>query len=137
MRINVYAEELTMEVEVVTKAPDNHPDTAFAGIRMYLKSPDELHADPDDDDRSAITIWVPWTKRGGHRPEAVTAMLRMMADKLDDHFVAPATIAEDADSASQEMTMTDLMNAIDTVGAKFWGVRAYEAAKLDPKLRPR
>lgn len=86
MRINVYAEELTTDIEVVVKAPDNHPDVEFRGIRMYLDSPDTLHKDPDDDDRSAITIWVPWTRAGGHRPDVVTRLLRRMADRLDAAF---------------------------------------------------
>lgn len=92
MRINVYAEELTDDVEVVVKAPDNHPNEQFRGIRMYLRSPDELHDDPDDDDRSAITIWVPWTRAGGHRPHIVTDLLRSMAAKLDQAYgIYPAS----------------------------------------------
>lgn len=49
MRINVYTEELTNEVEVIEK-------DGFHGLRFYLKSPDTLHRG-DDDDRSAITFW--------------------------------------------------------------------------------
>lgn len=30
---------------------------------MYLASPDILHNTPDDDDRSAITFWVPNAER--------------------------------------------------------------------------
>jgi hypothetical protein len=87
MRINVYAEELTMDVEVIHKSPANVPEVTFTGVRMYLKSPDELHSDPDDDDRSAITFWVPWTKATGHRPEEVIELLRKLADELEDDFV--------------------------------------------------
>lgn len=86
MRINVYAEELTQDVEIVRKAPENHPDVEFRGVRMYLASPNELHDGPDDDDRSAITIWVPWTRAGGHKPDVVTSLLRYMADALDEEF---------------------------------------------------
>lgn len=86
MRINVYAEELTYDVDIVRKSPDNHPDVTFRGVRMYLDSPSSLHDDDDDDDRSAITIWVPWTRAGGHRPRAVTMLLRRMADRLDAEF---------------------------------------------------
>lgn len=86
MRINIYAEELTDRVEVVTKAPPNHPDTQFAGIRMYLASPDVLHADEDDDDSSAITVWVPWTRAGGHRPDVVVDLLRSMAEELEQFY---------------------------------------------------
>jgi hypothetical protein len=60
MRINVYGEELTDEVEHVTKKvyDDKFGDRTFHGVRLFLKSPDELHDDPEDDDRSAITLWV-------------------------------------------------------------------------------
>jgi hypothetical protein len=78
MRINVYAEELTDRVEVVTKRPANHPGETFYGIRLYLASPDELHVTPDDDDSSAITVWVPWTRSGGNdfaRVERIFAAL--------------------------------------------------------------
>lgn len=86
MRINVYAEELTNDIEIVRKSPANVPGETFCGVRMFLKSPDELHDDPNDDDRSAITLWVPWTKAGGHRPQEVMRLLRSMADALDDEF---------------------------------------------------
>jgi hypothetical protein len=88
MRINVYAEELTDRIEVARKAPPNHPNEEFRGIRLYLASPDVLHADPADDDSTAITIWVPWTKRGGHRPDVVCDLLRRMADELEGAFAA-------------------------------------------------
>lgn len=77
MRINVYAEELTAETELVTKTvtDDKFGTRTFYGVRMYLASPDVLHADPEDDDRSAITLWVPWTRAGGHDFDRVTDTL--------------------------------------------------------------
>lgn len=68
MRINVYAEELTDETELVRKSvtDDKFGERTFYGVRMYLHSPDALHSDPVDDDRSAITLWVPWTRNTGH-----------------------------------------------------------------------
>jgi hypothetical protein len=68
MRINVYAEELLRDTELVTKTvTDSKFGTrTFYGVRMYLASPDVLHSDPEDDDRSAITFWVPWTRAEGH-----------------------------------------------------------------------
>jgi hypothetical protein len=57
MRINVYSQELTKEVELVTKQADT--GIWYYGIRLYLASPDILHHTPDDDDRSAITFWIP------------------------------------------------------------------------------
>jgi len=80
MRINVYAEELTDEVELVTKkvVDDKFGERTFYGVRVYLASPNVLHDDPEDDDRSAITFWVPWTREGGHRPRFVGQVLREM-----------------------------------------------------------
>lgn len=54
MRINVYAEELTSDYEWVTKEANGH---TFFGLRIFLASPPELHNEPGDNDRSAITFW--------------------------------------------------------------------------------
>jgi hypothetical protein len=56
MRVNVYHEELTGEVEVVPVEP--RPGKRYIGLRFFLHSPPELHDKPDDDDRSAVTLWV-------------------------------------------------------------------------------
>lgn len=58
MRINVYSQEITKEVITVFKKADDTGIT-YCGVRMYLASPDILHHTADDDDRSAITFWVP------------------------------------------------------------------------------
>ena len=57
MRINVYSQELTKEVSLVSKVSDT--GITYYGVRMYLASPDILHHTADDDDRSAITFWIP------------------------------------------------------------------------------
>lgn len=84
MRINVYAEELTQEVTLETKTvtDEKFGTRTFYGVRMWLKSPDVLHSDPADDDRSAITIWVPWTRADGHDFRSVADMLQEMMSKL-------------------------------------------------------
>lgn len=58
MRINIYAEELTQEVEIVHKKIEDGRE--FLAVRLFLKSAKELHHSRNDDDRSAITFWVPW-----------------------------------------------------------------------------
>ncbi len=77
MRINVYAEELTTEVEVVTRVveDDAFGRRTFYGLRFYLASPPELHHEADDDDRSAITLWVKWTHLDGSDFEPVLQLL--------------------------------------------------------------
>jgi hypothetical protein len=57
MRINVYSQELTKEVELVSTTADT--GVTYYGVRMYLASPDILHHTEGDDDRSAITFWIP------------------------------------------------------------------------------
>jgi hypothetical protein len=79
MRINVYAEELTTRVEIIRK-PVNQE--LFRGVRLYLASPDVLHHSPEDNDESAITIWIPWTRNGGHDFEFVASVLEKMAQQV-------------------------------------------------------
>ena len=68
MRINVYAEEITLETTFVSKVVTDAEfgTRTFYGVRMFLDSPVSLHATGEDDDRSAITFWVPWTQDGGN-----------------------------------------------------------------------
>lgn len=58
MRINIYSQEITKEIELVSKVA---ADTGiiYYGVRIYLASPDILHHTDEDDDRSAITFWIP------------------------------------------------------------------------------
>lgn len=85
MRINVYAEELTTETELVTKVvtDEEFGERTFYGIRMFLKSPTELHHSAEDDDRSAITFWVKWTRKGGTDPFTLSEMLHNLLTHLD------------------------------------------------------
>ena len=56
MRLNVYHEELTNEVEIVWTEP--RLGVRYCGLRIFQKSAPELHHRPNDDDRSAVTFWV-------------------------------------------------------------------------------
>lgn len=110
MRINVYAEELTAETEVVTKTvtDDKFGTRTFYGVRVYLLSPDELHADPADDDRSAITYWIPWTRADGHDFARVAFLFHSLTERCRealDHYVAQVAVdaaVEANDAASVE-----------------------------------
>lgn len=62
MRINVYSQELTTELKVISKKAEDTGIT-YHGVRMYLASPDILHHTEEDDDRSAITFWIPNAER--------------------------------------------------------------------------
>lgn len=86
MRINCYAEELTERTELVTRTVTDltFGTRTFYGIRVYLASPDVLHSGDDDDDTSAITFWVPWTRAGGHDFDLVERVLRRLLGDLGD-----------------------------------------------------
>ena len=60
MRINVYSQELTDEVMLVEK-PSNTGVTYHAA-QLVLHSSQRLHHPPQDDDRSAVTFWLPRSK---------------------------------------------------------------------------
>jgi hypothetical protein len=55
MRVNVYREELTDDIEVVTKTPKNSRE--LYGVSFYLESSPKLHKTHDDDDRGAVILW--------------------------------------------------------------------------------
>lgn len=63
MRVNVYDHELTDRVEVATAHADNTGQDFF-GVRIYI-GPVIMH-EPGDDDSSAVTYWIPWSRRAGH-----------------------------------------------------------------------
>lgn len=85
MRVNIYAEEITDRVEIITKVIDGH---AFTGCRFYLELPATdletgrnvrgpfMHR-PGDDDSSAVTFW-------GKRDLRET--LRKALELLDAHY---------------------------------------------------
>ena len=57
MRINVYSQELTNEVLMVSKK--SNTGIVYQAAQMILHSSERLHHPPTDDDRSAITYWIP------------------------------------------------------------------------------
>lgn len=79
MRINVYSQELTHEVGLVKATGTNGRE--YYGVRMYLRSPKELHNIPGDDDRSAITLWLPTSEE---RRTVIAQALRLLAEGMQD-----------------------------------------------------
>lgn len=69
MRINVYSQELTDEVAVVEKR--SNTGLVYTGVQLMLHSSPMLHHPPADDDRSAVTFWLP--KSGDRREELARA----------------------------------------------------------------
>lgn len=57
MRINVYSQELTPEV--IYSEKESNTGVRYAAAQLMLHSSPMLHHPPMDDDRSAITFWMP------------------------------------------------------------------------------
>lgn len=63
MRVNVYSQEIDLDThpEIVTTRGKNAEgmEETFIGIRFMLHSSERLHDSLIDDDRSAVTFWLP------------------------------------------------------------------------------
>lgn len=57
MRINVYSQELTPEVQTVAK--ESNTGITYHAAMLMLHSSPKLHHPPADDDRSGVTFWLP------------------------------------------------------------------------------
>lgn len=77
MRINVYSQELTDEVNLVSKV--SNTGLIYHAVQLMLHSSPMLHHPPQDDDRSAVTIWLPKSKS---RRALLALALRKMADMV-------------------------------------------------------
>lgn len=74
MRINVYSQELTDEVNVIVKL--SNTGLIYSAVQIMLHSSPKLHHPPQDDDRSAVTFWLPKSKS---RREALAKAFEEMA----------------------------------------------------------
>lgn len=77
MRINVYSQELTDEVKVIHKA--SNTGLVYSAVQLMLHSSPMLHHPPADDDRSAVTFWLPKTNA---RRVALAEAFRRMANEV-------------------------------------------------------
>lgn len=77
MRINVYSQELTNEVNVVEKI--SNTGLVYSAVQLMLHSSDKLHHPPADDDRSAVTFWLP---KSVQRREELALAFEEMATRV-------------------------------------------------------
>lgn len=75
MRINVYSQELTDEVNLLEKL--SNTGLRYGAVQLMLHSSPMLHHPPEDDDRSAVTFWLP--KSVPRREELAVAFEKMAA----------------------------------------------------------
>lgn len=78
-RIHLYSQELTKEVTLV-EAHANDVNITYYGVRFWLASPDLLHHTDEDDDRSAVTFWIPNAK--SMTPEDLAQVFERAADLI-------------------------------------------------------
>lgn len=74
MRINVYSQELTDEVIHVEK--QSNTGVVYHAAQLILHSSERLHHPPQDDDRSAVTFWLP---KSQERREAMACAFEEIA----------------------------------------------------------
>lgn len=74
MRINVYSQEQTDEVALIHKK--SNTGITYHAAQLVLHSSPLLHHPPQDDDRSAITFWLP---RSYQRREAMAKAFERIA----------------------------------------------------------
>lgn len=77
MRINVYSQELTDEVNVIHK--ESNTGLVYSAVQMMLHSSPLLHHPPLDDDRSAVTFWLP---KSAYRRELLAETFERMAREV-------------------------------------------------------
>lgn len=79
MRANIYSQELTSEVQLIEKV--SNAGLKYSAVQIMLHSSDKLHHPPADDDRSAVTFWLP--KSIQRRAEMANAFRKMSEMILD------------------------------------------------------
>lgn len=85
MRVHIYSQEIDLNpssVQIVETTADT--GRTYYGLRFYLHSAPQLHHAADDDDRSAVTFWLPGRPgRPGHT-QAFADLLQEAAALVDD-----------------------------------------------------
>jgi len=74
VRINVYSQELTSEVIEFSK--ESNTGIVYRAAQLVLHSSPMLHHPPEDDDRSAVTFWLPSST---HRREEMAQAFERIA----------------------------------------------------------
>lgn len=74
MRINVYSQELTSEVQHVEKK--SNTGVVYHAAMLMLHSSPMLHHPPADDDRTGVTFWLP---KSAHRREEMAQAFEKIA----------------------------------------------------------
>jgi len=84
MRINIYSQELILDgaqegEDIELGLQQSNTGIAYSFVRMFLHSSERLHHPPKDDDRSAITFWLP---RSQDKRESLACLFEDMAQMV-------------------------------------------------------
>lgn len=79
MRVNVYSQELTAEIQSIEKL--SNTGLIYSAVLMMLHSSNKLHHPPEDDDRSAVVFWLP---KSPSRRESLAIVFEAMARAVRD-----------------------------------------------------
>ena len=74
MRVNIYSQELTDEIIEIKK--ESNTGITYYGAQLMLHSSERLHHTDKDDDRSAVTFWIPTSR---HRRELMAKAFENIA----------------------------------------------------------
>lgn len=94
MRVNIYAEELSERVEIITKVIDG---VEFTALRFYLELPVTTWIDPNDHARGYVQTRGPFMHRPGDDDSAAVTfwgkrdlrqLLLLAIERLDAHYAA-------------------------------------------------
>lgn len=80
MRINIYSQELTEEVFLIEKT--SNTGITYSAVQFVLHSSPRLHHPPKDDDRSAVTFWLP---KSTERRASLALAFRVAAKLIEQH----------------------------------------------------
>ena len=101
MRINVYSQELTDEVIEISKV--SNTGIEYKAVQFVLHSSPMLHHPPADDDRSAVTFWLPQSERGLHQlMTALNKAWTIVANEIRKRDDAADPVLADAFAADGE-----------------------------------
>ena len=81
MRLNIYSQELITDTDtddpvVELDAKTSNTGVTYSAVRLFLHSSPRLHHPPEDDDRSALTFWLP---KSPERRETLALVFEEMA----------------------------------------------------------
>lgn len=96
MRINIYSQEITADIRLIEQL-DRDGRNKHVGVRIFLASPDILHNTLDDDDRSAVTFWVP--NCHSYPPVLLAEVLEDMGGLIRRHYGLPEVRRADVQGA--------------------------------------